>query len=188
MRSGAYRPVDGYFAKATLPVRLGHELVADAFITPLSKALEASGLGRVTAFSTRDDEAGEPEILSIELSLVTDTPRALDHVASLLNDLDAPAGSTIGNAECPEMITFGRSFGLGLYLDRSCTDEQSRLDVVEACTDALEGQGLYQGSVSFGDRTALYFYGDSFNQMRAAVTYVMTTDPACKNAYARRLN
>lgn len=182
------RRVDGYFAQAAMPVRLGFDLAERAFVIPLDRDLQRSGLGRVTGFEVDRDDAGEPTGLTITLSLVTDAPRAFEHVAQVLERLDAPAGSWIGNAECPRMLAFGRSFGLGLYLSRTEAGEDDRLDVLEACTDALEGAGLYQGSVSVGDRTALYFYGDSFNRMRAAVTFVMSTDPRCKDAYARRLN
>ena len=182
------RPVDGYFARATMPVRLAPDLAERAFIAPLGRMLSETGLGRITEFAVENDENGEPATLSITLSLITDAPRALSRVAQELDRLDAPTGSWIGNAECPEMFNFGRSYGMGLYLSADNADENGTLDVLEACTDALEGAGLYQGSVSVGDRTALYFYGDSFNQMRAAVTYVMTTDPRCRDAYARRLN
>ena len=86
------------------------------------------------------------------------------------------------------MLHFGKSHGLGLYLSHRDADDDGHLGVVEACTDALAGAGLYQGSTRLADRTALYFYGDSFNRMRSAITYVMSHDPRCRNAYARRLN
>ncbi len=181
--------VDGFFAQATMPVRIGPDLAERAFVRPLDRDLRVSCLGRVAGFEVARDENGEPAGLTITLSMTTDAPRALHHVSGLLERLDAPAGSQIGNAECPELLAFGKSYGLGLYLDRAAASaEDDRLDILEACTDALEGAGLYQGSASVGDRTALYFYGDSFNRMRAAVAFVMSTDPRCKDAYARRLN
>lgn len=182
------RQPDGYFACVAMPVRIGPELAERAFVRPLNRELAQTGLGRVSEFEVARDDEGEPVGLKMTLSLATDAPRALEHVAGVLERLDAPTGSWIGNAECPEMVAFGRSFGLGLYLPRGEADEEAKLDIVEACTDALEGAGLYQGSASVGDRTALYFYGDSFNRMRAAVTFVMSTDPRCRDAYARRLN
>ena len=182
------RPVDGYFAKISMPVRIGTDLADRAFIRPLGRELDLAGLGRISAFDVERDDGGEPIGLSITLSLATDAPRALESVAAILERLEAPAGSWIGNAECPEMVAFGKSYGLGLYLAQREADEEAKIAILEACTDALEGAGLYQGSVSVGDRTALYFYGDSFNRMRAAVTFVMSTDPRCKDAYARRLN
>lgn len=179
---------DGYVAQVEMPVRLAPELAEIAFVRPLDRDLTANGLGRVAGFDVELDEDGEPDTLTIALSLVTDAPRVHERVADLLEGLDAPAGSRIGSAECADMAEFGKSYGLALYLPRNETDEEARLEILEACTDALEGAGIYQGSVSVKDRTALYFYGDSFNEMRAAVTFIMSTDPRCKNAYARRLN
>ncbi|MEM9975552.1 MAG: hypothetical protein AAF771_15345 [Pseudomonadota bacterium] len=184
----AQRPVDGYFARATLPLRISDELAEAAFVAPLSDTLDRLGIGRVVGYELALDEQGEPVRLHIQLSLVTDAPRVLQAVADALDKLDAPAGSYIGNAECVDLVSFGHSQGLGLYLPRADTREEDRTAVVEACRDALGQAGLYQGSVSVGDRTALYFYGDSFNRMKSAITYVITTDPRCRNAFARRLN
>lgn len=185
---GAARLVDGFFAVAEMPVRIGPELAETAFVKPLARALSEAELGRVAKFEITRDEKGEPVRLTISLSLTSDRPGALRLVATMLEQLDAPAGSEIGNAECPDMIRFGKSYGLGLYLAGEQAGEDDRLDILEACTDALEGAGIYQGSVTLGDRTALYFYGDSFNRMRQAMAFVLSTDPRCKDAYARRLN
>ncbi len=185
---GADRLVDGYFARVMMPVRIAPTLAEEAFVAPLARQLKDARLGRVSDFYVEADRDGEPSELVLLLSLSTDAPAALDFVADTLERLDAPEGSTIGNAECAEMMQFGKSHGLGLYLSHSEADAVQKLDVLEACTDAMSGVGLYQGSVSVGDRTAMYFYGDSFNKMRKALTFVISTDPCCKNAFARRLN
>lgn len=189
LRDGqSLRPVDGYFAQATLPLRIGPELAQAAFADPLDAALDRMGLGRVASHEIATDDDGEPERLVLTLSLATDAPRALDEVAHTLDDLGAPTGSQLGNAECADLITFGSSEGLGLYLPRHDTGDAAHRALVRACKAAMAGAGLYKGSVSVGDRTALYFYGTSFNRMRSAITYVMTTDPSCRNAFAKRLN
>lgn len=184
---GLFRPVTGHFAQVRMPLRVGPDLAERAFVAPLGRALAEAGLGEVSGHEVRRDPDGEPDALILSLSLATDAPAALDRVAAILEGLDAPVGSTIGNAECPDLKTFGTCEGLGLYLPGPGTDEEARLAILEACTDALDGAGLYQGSCTFGGRTALYFYGDSFNRMRAALTFVLTHDPRCKDAYARRL-
>ena len=186
--AGMFRPVDGYFARAIMPARIGRALADRAFVRPLADALSQDALGRVTAFDIQDDPGGEPIALDIHMSLVTEAPWALDRVAEVLEALDAPAGSWVGNAECAEIRQFGRSHGLGLYLDATEAPGEVSLEIAEACAEELDGAGLYQGSAHLGDRTALYFYGDSFNRMRAALSYVLSTDPRCRSAYARRLN
>ena len=189
LRDGqSLRPVDGSFAQATLPLRIGPELAQAAFSEPLDAELDRMGLGRVAGYEITTDRDGEPEQLVLTLSLTTDAPRALDEVARRLDELGAPTGSRLGNAECADLITFGSSEGLGLYLPRHDTGDADHRALVRACKTAMAGAGLYKGSVSVGDQTALYFYGASFNRMRSAITYVMTTDPRCRNAFAKRLN
>ena len=182
------RPVEGHLVWVTLPLRISPDLARTAFLDPLSAALREAGLGDVTGHEISCDDTGETETLTITLALVTGAPRALERVARILEGLDAPVGSVIGTADDADALEFGRSHGLGLYLPNRDADEAGRLAVAEACTEAMAGSGLFQGTARVGDRTALYFYGDSFNRMRSAITFVMTHDPRCRNAYARRLN
>ena len=189
LRDGAATPAPtGQIAQVVLPLRIEPDLAERAFVTPLGRVLREAELGSVVSHDVRLDDAGEPVSLILTLDLNTIAIGALEHVSRVLEGLDAPVGSSIGTTEDPALLEFGKSYGLGLYLDQRDADEDGRLDILEACTDALEGAGLYQGSCHLGDRTALYFYGDSFNRMRAAITFVMTHDPRCRNAYARRLN
>ena len=174
-------------ARVDLPVRIGPDMAETAFVHPLRRVLNASDLGFVDDYEIRFDAAGEPVALRLDLLLAIRDPQALAQVTDALEQLDAPAGSTIGDADSTGVVQFGKSEGLGLYLPACETTNDARLAVVEACTDRLEGAGLYQGSATFGDRTALYFYGDSFNRMRAAITFLLGHDPHCRNAFVRRL-
>ena len=181
------RQVNGFFTKVSMPVRIAPEFAEDAFLRPLARALHEAELGEIVEHEIELDDAGETAALVITLSLITDASRALERIADMLESLDAPVGSVIGQPDSGEVLSFGKSHGLGLYLPNRDADEEGRIAVAEACTEAMEGSGLYQGSAALGDRTALYFYGDSFNRMRSAITFVMTHDPRCRNAYARRL-
>ena len=178
-----------HMAEAHLPVRLGEADGDRSFARPVDRGLRALGLGKVTGAGPRRAASGEIEGLDLYFGLVTLHPRALRTVGQLLEELDAPVGSSVSFSETGVRHIFGRTEGLGLYLDRrdGIADEDDRLDVLEACTDALAGQGLYQGSSDLGDRAVLYFYGDSFNAMKNALSLVMTTNPRCRHAYARRL-
>ncbi len=181
-------PHQGHFARARLPLRITAEDAAAAFVAPLGHHLEQTGAGKVDGARVIAGDSGEAEWLEITLSMVSDAPHHLKAVADRLEQLDAPRGSVIGNAECPDIYRFGRCEGLGLYLSKGDTGPgYDWLEVAEACTDAMAGLGIYQGARSLPDRTALYFYGDSFSKMKGAITFLLTTDPRCKNAYARRL-
>ena len=185
-RAGA--PDGEVCATAELPLRIGRGFVEPAIIRPLSRWMREANLGQVTTADLAEDAAGEPEHLTLRLKLTERDTRSLERIAGALEGLDAPVGSTITFDEDGPEIAFGASHGLGLYLPIYGTNEEDRIGVIEACTDALDGAGLYQGSARTRENLAFYFYGGSFNRMRDAVTFVMTHDPRCRNAYTRRLN
>ena len=61
MRDGtSLRTVDGYFARAVLPLRLSREDAERAFAGPLKDGLAEAGLGRLVAFEITHDDEDEP--------------------------------------------------------------------------------------------------------------------------------
>jgi hypothetical protein len=178
-----------HLAEAAIPVKIGRTDADMAFARPLDRRIRALGLGQVTGTGVRRGRDGEVEGLDIFFALVTLHPRALKTIAGLLEELDAPVGSSIEFTETGLRHVFGRTEGLGLYLDRrdGITDEDAALDLLEACTDALGAQAIYQGSDDLGDKAVFYFYGDSFNSMKTALSFLMTSHPQFRNAFARRL-
>jgi len=178
-----------HHAIARLPVKLGRTDADAAFARPLDRQIRALGLGHVSGTELRKSAQGEVEAVVLSLALVTLHPRALRTIGTLLEELDAPVGSHAEFTETQVRHVFGRTEGLGLYLDRrdGVSNEEDALDILELCTDALEGDAIYQGSDDLGDKAVFYFYGDSFNRMKNALTFVMTSHPRLRNAYARRL-
>lgn len=176
-------------AEAHLPVKLGRLDAQAVFGRPVDRRLRAMGLGEVMAVKTRQDADGRIEGVELVFALVSLHPRALRTVGTLLEELDAPLGSSITFSQTGARHIFGRTEGLGLVLDPrdGVSRKTDRLAVLEACTDALEGQGLYQGSNDLGENPVLYFYGDSFNAMKNALASVMRTEPRCRHAYTQRL-
>lgn len=187
------KPVDktapAHPASAHLPVKLGMSDIEEVFAAPLDRRLMAMGLGRVIGTSVRRDAEGFVNAVELRLMLSSLHGRTLETIGALLEDLDAPLGSSIGFDETRTRHVFGRTEGLGLYLDQRGTEgaDEAYLDVLEACTEALDGAGVYQGTATHGGQPVLYFYGDSYNSMKSALSFVLTTNPLCRGAYARRL-
>ncbi|MEM0945879.1 MAG: hypothetical protein AAGK37_00625 [Pseudomonadota bacterium] len=176
-----------HFARADLPLRIAPDFAETAFAEPLERTLAARAFGTVRDHEVFFDASGEPEALRLDLALISDRPQVVSCVTDFLEGLDAPVGSALSDQGGTDLAQFGSAEGLGLYLPAQDATEEIRLDIAEACTDALGGAGLYQGSAHFMDKTALYFYGDSFNKMRAALTFVIGHDPKCDGAVVRRL-
>ena len=101
------RPVDGYYAVAVIPLGESDDRLVQSLLAPLQRALLGAGMGRIARFDLTSDP-GRGERMVIELSLVSDAPATLRRLAAILEELNAPRGSTLGLAECPEMIRFGR--------------------------------------------------------------------------------
>ena len=105
----------------------------------------------------------------------------------VVEDLSSTNGTYVGGKRISratlrigEKILFGRRTMLRFVLDDA-------LDLLEVCTDALGAEAIYQGSEDLGDRAVFYFYGDSFNTMKTALSLLMSAHPQFRNAYARRL-
>jgi hypothetical protein len=178
-----------HLAEAALPVKIGRSNADMVFARPLDRQIRALGLGQVTGTGVRRGKDGEAEGVDIFFALVTLHPRALKTIGGLLEELDAPLGSVIEFSDTGVRHLFGRTEGLGLYLDRrdGIASEDDALDLLEVCTDALGAEAIYQGSEDLGDRAVFYFYGDSFNTMKTALSLLITSHPQFRNAFARRL-
>lgn len=178
-----------YLAEAYLPVKLGRTDANTVFAKPLDRRIRALGLGQVTGAGVHRNREGEVDGVNLFFALVTLHPRALRTIGGLLEELDAPVGSVLAFCDTNARHVFGRTEGLGLYLDRrdGVADDEDALDLLEVCTDALDGDAIYQGSDDLGDKAVLYFYGDSFNRMKNALSYLLTSHPQLRNAYTRRL-
>ena len=179
-------PVRLHAALAVLPVKIGDQDAEDVFARPLAQQLLATGLGTVTGAHKRYAKSGESHAVALEMSLVRADLGTLKEVARLLEHLDAPLGSSIFFTETGTTHLFGRTEGLGIFADATL-GEDDRFALLEACTDALGADAVYQGSAIVDKNQVFYFYGDSFNTMQNALSYVMRHDPRCSGAFARRL-
>lgn len=179
-------PVRLHAATAILPVKIGKEDPEEVFGKPLDDRLRATGLGTVTGTHARYAKSGEGQSIALELALARASLTTLKDVARLLEALDAPLGSSITIAETGTTHVFGTTEGMGIYIPSTSNDDD-RYALLEACTDALGADAIYQGNATVGENQVFYFYGDSFNTMQNALRYTMLHDPRCQGAVARRL-
>ncbi|MEL7025830.1 MAG: hypothetical protein AAGO57_01190 [Pseudomonadota bacterium] len=152
-------------AVVVMPVKLPDENVVPTFARPLRNQLLASALGDVVGYKMRPGRGDEPQGFEIHIVLSTDHPRALQSVGNMLDDMDAPVGSTIEFTETGRRHMFGRTEGMAVDLKR----DKNWIDFAELCTDALGGQAIYHGSRLRGDLRTLYFYGENYAAMQEVV-------------------
>jgi hypothetical protein len=149
---------------------------------PVQDLLDRRGLGgQVTGGGTLASAEGEPLSCDIEVELPDELAADLAWLPSALEALGAPRGSTVA-IEGAEPIAFGRTEGVGVYLDgQGLPDEvyaQSDVNVlIEQLLAALGDDGGLQSWWEGSRETALYLYGGSGARLRGHIAPVLATHP-----------
>lgn len=177
---------------AKLQPRHRHDL-EDAIL----EALESLGIkADITGGGTAQEKNGEISSCDMELQLADDTMNgnAADSVSQIIGIVKAmlaPVGSKViiypedENAEA-EVIPFGVHQGLGLYLNGEdlAPEVYQNYDVnfiyeeiERLLTDAKKG---HIASYWEGEETALYLYGESFDDMHHCIQPLLNTYPLCE--------
>jgi hypothetical protein len=155
---------------------------------PLDEFLQANGIGEVTGGGTMQLKSGELEYCDIEIQLNSNEidESQIKAIIEKLEELGAPKGSKLRIEKTEQKIEFGKKEGLGIYLDGiNLSDEVYKISDSEAL--ALEIRRLakiedntlryWQGNTE----TGLYFYGDSFEQIKNSIADFISSHPECEN-------
>lgn len=177
-----------YPVHAHLPVRLGNHDASEVFGAPLADRLMAAGLGHVTECRARIRNRTETEGVDLFLSLTSITDDAFATVARILEGLGAPQGSTMRMVDGGPVTTFGRSVGMGVYIDDSRgTDARGVRRMADACVKSMNDAATLAGTARVQDRIAFYFYGDDYAAMRRNLSEGKARHPALRSVVTRRL-
>lgn len=163
----------------------------------ISEALEALGVkADITGGGTAREKNGEIASCDIELQLADDTMNgdatdSVSQIRGMMEAMLAPVGSKIiiypehENTEA-KVIPFGVHQGLGLYLNGEdlAAEVYQNYDVnfiyeeiERLLTDAKKG---HIASYWEGEETALYLYGESFEEMHNCIKPLLNTYPLCE--------
>ena len=155
---------------------------------PLQDALSAEALGEVAGGGTMVLESGEVEYVDVQVVL-NDLKRGVPLLIERLEAFGAPKGSKlrIYDGEPAREIAFGKAEGVAVYLDGvSLPDEvyaSSDVNVViEELSKGLAGRGEMHGHWEGPRETALYFYGESADEMKGRMSDFLATYPLCAGA------
>lgn len=162
---------------------------AEFYEDPLDEFLRANGYGEVTGGGTMQAKSGEIEFCDMEVLIYegNDIKRIIIEIIRRLENLGTPKGSHIKTESTEEKIFFGNKEGLAIYLDGINLPE----NVYKECDTnfiVLEVSRLigYNGKIMRywqGEKeTALYFYGDSFENIKTTISEFISTYPLCQGA------
>jgi hypothetical protein len=170
----------GFSVVVRLNARLSPFDRSEYFDEPLQDMLDGAGLGEVEGGEAHLASNGERYCADVTLRLQCGDRRALEQVADFLEALGAPKGSCL-TAETGEQLHLGRLEGLALYLGAETgADAVDRL--VTACEHVLHGAGRVMGVWRGPQETAIYIYGQSFEDMRVSLEPLLQADPLCAGA------
>ena len=161
------------------------------FEDPLHDDLEKAGLGRVTGGGTQmAEEPAGIEYCDIEFELTDASDKTLAWLIGELEKIGAPKGSKLHVNGTT--IPFGKHEGMGVFLDaNNLPDEVYQTYDVDHVIDEgnrlMAGTGGYRSHWQSSRETALYFYGPSFAQMKAAVDPLLASYPLCQGARVEQI-
>lgn len=181
--SGAGPVVTAMLNARALPLDRG-----DLYEDPLDERLRRQSLGKVLRAGTMMQPSGEIDHCDIDMELVDLSDETLASVTGIADEIGVPKGSVLRFGEAGTRIPIGAHEGLALYLSASVLSRATNAadrDVnalIVALERALGPHGHYVSHWQGVEETALYLYGPSFAQMRAAVAPIIAECSLCRRA------
>jgi hypothetical protein len=160
----------------------------------LDELLNRKCYGEVSGGGTLQTETGEIHSCDLEIRLVdVKIDRIIvEEIINKLEDLGAPKGSKLIIKATNEETAFGKLEGLAVYLDGvglsddvyKNSDPEFIISEISRLTGTKSDWIRYwQGNTE----TGLYFYGQSFNEMKNSIAHFISTNPECENARIERI-
>ena len=139
---------------------------------------------------------GEPTKCNIDLTLKDDSDETIDKVKALITMLKVPKGScpTVFGKQEGDIRDFelGTLEGMGIYLNGTDLPRQvyESCDinyVIEQINKAVGQKGKLRGWWHGPKETALYYYGESFEDMKNAALPFLSEYPLCEKCRVEKI-
>ncbi|MDP9047990.1 MAG: hypothetical protein M3N14_07620 [Bacteroidota bacterium] len=166
----------------------------EVYEDPLNEFLKQHGYGEVSGGGTLQSKNGEIEYCDVEIELLENeiNKQAINEIINKLEMLGAPKGSKLIIESTGEKIAFGKLEGLALYLDginlsdevyKNSDSEAVATEIRKLANIKTEILRYWQGNTE----TGLYFYGESFSDMKNSIADFISANPECENARIERV-
>lgn len=161
----------------------------EVYELPLEEFLQANRIGEVTDGRTIQMKSGEIEYCELEIKLKSKKTNEnnFQSIIKKLEELGAPKGSTFTIEKTGQKIDFGKKEGLGIYIDAQGLDPEVYINTdinyviseIQKLTNDKSGITKY---CEIGDETAIYFYANSFLEMKESIKDFVNSYPLCKGS------
>jgi hypothetical protein len=180
------------FAYAKINMPLKPIARGDLFEDPLDDQLRKAGLGETTGGGALLSKAGEIEYCGIDIEM-SDVERAPAFICDALNRRGAPKGSELQFQKDGRKVVlpFGVAEGIAVYLNGTdLPDEVYKTCDVNVVIDTFNtlvepetgGWGNVVETWQGPTETAIYMFGVSATQMRAAIAPILAEHALCQRA------
>lgn len=184
----------GNFIVATLNDKIMPLDRGEVYEDPLDEFIQKNGIGEVTGGGTMQHESGEIDFCDVEIRLNSDNVihDEIKLIVSKLEELGAPKGSKLTIEQTEEVVEFGKLEGLGLYLDginlsdevyKNSDSEALANEIIKLANIKSQIIRYWQGNTE----TGLYFYADSFDAIKKAISNFVSSHPECENSRIERV-
>lgn len=184
---------EGVFLIARLNAKVQPIDRGDHYEDPLTETLQAKGLGEVTGGGTQlTDAPCGIEFCDLEICVHDASEETLAAIIARLNELGAPRGSRLIIEDTGKQIPFGVTEGLAIYLNGADLPDEVYRDcdvnhVIDQIDRLLKGKGAFRGYWEGERETALFCYGASFPEMKAALAPFLAEYPLCEQARVEQI-
>lgn len=151
----------------------------------LQEILEKNKMGTVTGGGTAQNPDGEVAYCDINIQLKNNKESTVNLLVDLLNNIGIAKGSVLQGLE--KEIEVGSLEGLAYYSNgRDLPEEVYKTCdinyVIEQMELAMEGIGQMYSYWEGPDYTVLYFYGNSFAEMKQKIEPFIAEYPLCRKS------
>ena len=161
----------------------------------LDEVLEKLDIGFVDGGGTLMSPSGEVKSCDIELALNDDSEETIAELEKILEALGIPTGSKllwIGADDETIERPVGSLEGMALYLNGTDLPDEvyESCDinyVAEQLESRMDGIGRLYSWWEGPENTALYFYGQSYEKMSAAIQDFIAEYPLCQKCAVERI-
>ncbi len=184
---------EGEFITARLNAKVQPIDRGDYYEDPLSETLKSADLGEVTGGGTQlCDQPCGIEYCDLEIRVRDTRQETLAVIIGRLNDLGAPKGSRLIVESTGVQIPFGVTEGLAVYLNGTGLVDEVYRDcdinhVIDEFDRLLAGKGAFRGYWQGASETALFCYGASYREMKAALAPFIAEYPLCEGARVEQI-
>lgn len=181
-------PPAGEFVIARLNARVQPIDRGEYYEDPLDELLKRLNLGEVTGGGTQlADEPAGIEFCDVEIRVTEANQETVGSIVEQLETLGVPRGSRLIVERDGSELPMGTQEGLGLFLNGTDLPDQVYAEsdvnhVISECDRLMASGGNFRGYWEGSSETALYFYGESFAEMKAAIVPFVSNYALCQKA------